>query len=100
MSTLNYGFTPTRTNCIIDRLTAILVSRFMLNLQAVDQRSRNYSSTPHNMESQTVTGSLLFERIVGSLGSSELSDSGASATVDEHQLELVGRDKDPMVGET
>ncbi|KAI0740414.1 hypothetical protein C8Q76DRAFT_192384 [Earliella scabrosa] len=81
-------------------LTAVLVSRFMLNLQAVDQRSRNYSSTPHNMESQTVTGSLLFERIVGSLSSSDLSDSGASATVDEHQLELVGRDKDPMVGET
>ena len=76
----------------------MLISRFMLNLQAVDQRSR--SSTPDDVESQTVNGSLLFERIVGSLGSSDLSDSGVSATVDEHQLELMGRDKDPMVGET
>ncbi|KAI0740427.1 hypothetical protein C8Q76DRAFT_192660 [Earliella scabrosa] len=75
-------------------LTAVLISRFMLNLQAVDQRTR--SSTPDDMESYTGTGSLLFERVVGSLGSSDLSDSGASATVDEHQLELVGRDKDPM----
>ena len=72
----------------------------MLNLQAVDQRSRIYSSTPDDMASQTGNGTLLFERVVGSLGSSDIFDSGAPATADENSLEEVGRDKDPTMGKT
>ena len=48
-----------------NRLTSILISRFLLNLQAVDQKStRMVSSTSSGV------GSIMFERVIGSLGGS------------------------------
>ena len=54
-----------------DSVTAVLVSKFLLDLQAANRNSLNL----HRQEasctetSEVVTGSLVFERVVGSLGS-------------------------------
>ena len=59
MSRLNiFGNSP-----IPPRLTSILISRFLLNLQAVDQKSTGMvSSTGSQVESA------IFQRVIGSLG--------------------------------
>ena len=58
-----------------NRLTSILISRFLLNLQAVDKRSTGMvSSTGSQVESA------IFERVIGSLGSE--IEFGADVDVD------------------
>ena len=50
--------------CVFNRLTSILVSRFLLNLQAVEQKSTGMvSSTGSQVETA------IFQRVIGSLGS-------------------------------
>ncbi|KAI0735815.1 hypothetical protein C8Q76DRAFT_713304 [Earliella scabrosa] len=65
-------------------MTAILMSRFMLDLQAVDYRSRRLHSQVGTLDetrsdfsgagSGAGAGSLVFQGVLGSLGSSVLSD--------------------------
>ena len=43
------------------------MSRFMLNLQAVDKRNRDHNSTLGEIGSQSRSDSLVFQRVVGSL---------------------------------
>ena len=58
-----------------NRLTSILISRFLLNLQAVDKTSTGMvSSTGSQVESA------IFERVIGSLGSE--IEFGADVDVD------------------
>ena len=54
------------------RLTAVLVSRFMLNLQAVDRRTRlrhTEIGTLDGLSTRIGTDTLVFNRVVGSLAS-------------------------------
>ena len=52
------------------------MSRFMLNLQAVDHRNRHHSSTFGGTESHGEgNGSLFFQRVVGSIGSRGIDDT-------------------------
>ena len=58
-----------------DRLTSILVSRFLLNLQAAEQKSSGMiSSTSSQVESA------IFQRVIGSLGGE--IEFGADVDVD------------------
>ncbi|KAI0740443.1 hypothetical protein C8Q76DRAFT_707807 [Earliella scabrosa] len=67
-------------------MTAILMSRFMLNLQAVDRRNRNHSSTLGETSRRSQRNeSLVFQRVVGSLGSRPFD--GSSSMNDEHDSE-------------
>ena len=60
---------------LCNRLTSILISRFLLNLQAADQKSTGMvSSTGSQVESA------IFERVIGSLGSE--IEFGADVDVD------------------
>ena len=60
---------------VYNRLTSILISRFLLNLQAADQKSTGMvSSTGSQVESA------IFERVIGSLGSN--IEFGADIDVD------------------
>ena len=60
---------------VYNRLTSILISRFLLNLQAADQKSTGMvSSTGSQVESA------IFERVIGSLGSE--IEFGADVDVD------------------
>ncbi|KAI0740391.1 hypothetical protein C8Q76DRAFT_689283 [Earliella scabrosa] len=79
------------------RLTAILMSRFMLNLQAVDHRNRNHNSTLGELDSQHLpaagNGSLVFQRVIGSLGSTGIDESipvspGAATTLEPERYGL------------
>ena len=45
------------------RLTSILISRFLINLQAADQKSTGMASSTGSR-----VDSVIFERVVGSLG--------------------------------
>ena len=61
------AMTPTGILCkqflLLNRLTSLLISRFLLNLQAVDQKSTGMvSSTGSQVESA------IFQRVIGSLG--------------------------------
>ena len=77
-----------------NRFTAILVSRFMLNLQAVDHRNRNHTSTLGEIVTHPGTDSLIFQRVIGSLGSSVTEESSAVSEEDAVELQTVkvGRD--------
>ncbi|RPD73047.1 hypothetical protein L226DRAFT_572502 [Lentinus tigrinus ALCF2SS1-7] len=67
-------------------ITAVLVSRFMLNLQAVNRRAINGDSQ------RTLTlqiGSVNFERVIGSLGSDVLSvTSSVDFSTDAEETEI------------
>ncbi|RDX45251.1 hypothetical protein OH76DRAFT_1420880 [Lentinus brumalis] len=69
-------------------LTAILIYRFMLNLQAVNRKALQLDA-PAGTEGATSSGSgggsLVFERVVGSLGSSVIGDWEGQADVDEDE---------------
>ena len=61
---------------MIASLTSILVSRFLLRLQVVNEGSRRGSSA---LSGDTEVGSIMFQRVVGSIGTSILeSDYGVS----------------------
>ena len=52
------------------------MTRFMLNLQAVDNRNRHHSSTFGGTESHGEgNGSLFFQRVIGSIGSRGIEDT-------------------------
>ncbi|KAI0740428.1 hypothetical protein C8Q76DRAFT_707696 [Earliella scabrosa] len=63
---------------LAEPLTAILISRFMLDLQAVDHRNRNHNSTLGTIGTQTGRGTLFFARAIGSLGASSIDYHGAA----------------------
>ena len=74
-----------------NRLTSILISRFLLNLQAVDKMSTGMvSSTGSQVESA------IFQRVIGSLGSE--IEFGADVDVDGME-EDDGRAGDSGVGD-
>ncbi|RPD57220.1 hypothetical protein L227DRAFT_578128 [Lentinus tigrinus ALCF2SS1-6] len=60
-------------------LTAILVSRFLIDLQVANRRSLNKTSGLH---SEGGVESLVFERVIGSLGSS-IDPGGSEGDVDD-----------------
>ena len=53
----------------VPRLTALLLSRFLLNLQSASLRAIG-SISPSQVSSVGLDHSLVFERVVGSLGAS------------------------------
>ncbi|RDX45271.1 hypothetical protein OH76DRAFT_1010153 [Lentinus brumalis] len=56
-------------------LTAVLITRFMLNLQAVNRKALHLGGpAAATSSSGSCGGSLVFERVVGSLGASVLDD--------------------------
>lgn len=71
-------FTPLTT---INSLTAVIVSRFLLNLQAANQRAIAHDSDPYYVGSAPDTlHTLVFERVIGSIASEGLSLWEASST--------------------
>ena len=65
-------------------LTAILVSRFLINLQAVHQQQTDSEST------QCSRATLVFERVVGSLGGSFISGDDSDSTLGDGSEESSG----------
>ncbi|KAI0745722.1 hypothetical protein C8Q76DRAFT_790063 [Earliella scabrosa] len=71
-------------------VTAILMSRFMLNSQHVDSRNRDYTSTLDEITIQNEgSNSILFQRMIGSLGSS-VTDESTTMPGDGDELEFEG----------
>ncbi|KAI0682014.1 hypothetical protein C8Q76DRAFT_325861 [Earliella scabrosa] len=89
----------------IDPVTALLMSRFMLDLQAVDQRSRALHSarthtsfadeTPHPSAGRAGNDSLVFHRVVGSIGSCLVDEQGRAHEYADGE-ERSGRDDAAM----
>ncbi|KAI0740445.1 hypothetical protein C8Q76DRAFT_790905 [Earliella scabrosa] len=69
-------------------LTTILMSRFMLDLQAVDKRNRDHSSTLGDLGSMQPVGNtwLSFQLVIGSMGSHMIGDfpTESSSIQQEH----------------
>ena len=83
--------TPRRTSLMgvpSYRLTTILMSRFMLDLQAVDKRNRDHSSTLGDLGSMQPVGNtwLSFQLVIGSMGSHMIGDfpTESSSIQQEH----------------
>ena len=51
------------------RITSILISRFLFHLQAVEKKTQG-TSTHLELPSNAATGTLIFQRVVGSVASS------------------------------
>ena len=62
------------------------MSRFMLNLQHVDSRNRDHTSTLDEITIQSEgSNSILFQRMIGSLGSS-VTDESTTMPGDDEEL--------------
>ncbi len=68
------------------RITATLISRFLLQLQSARKRTLHIDSHSRLGESTSRLGTLVFERAVGSIASS-LSPEDIDFLEDEHELE-------------
>ena len=69
----------------------------MLNLQAVDHRNRNHTSTLGEIVThRTGTDSLIFQRVIGSLGSSVTEESSAVSEEDAVELQTVKLGQDDI----
>lgn len=83
---------------VFHSLTSVLISRFLLSLQAVDSRAvclDSQMSTQGGEESR-VNSTLVFnERIIGSLGSSIVHDARTTED-DEDDVEVI-EEKEPVV---
>ena len=66
-----------------NRLTSILISRFLLNLQAVDQKSTGMVSSAGSQ-----VESVIFQRVIGSLGGDIVF--GGDVDVDEMEEDGAG----------
>ena len=75
------------------RLTSILVARFQLDLQAAYRHSTGHDTAPGSDADAPGTTSLVFERVVGSLGASsgvfmeDDDEFGQEDRENEHSLE-------------
>ena len=52
------------------RITSILISRFLFHLQAVERKTHATSTHPELSTNDATTGTLIFQRAVGSIASS------------------------------
>ena len=75
------------------------MSRFMLNLQAVNQRMVDHStSTSGEIGSQVGNGSLVFERVIGSIGSSCVDEYDPDPHTDDEETEGGSLQSEPLEG--
>ncbi|KAI0750306.1 hypothetical protein C8Q80DRAFT_1353562 [Daedaleopsis nitida] len=79
------------TDPFVASLTMILVSRFLLDLQAAERKAVGLTSSTNLYSTRSYKSSLVFERVVGSIGSvivSEEGDEDMSDTVYEDSYQL------------
>ena len=75
-------------------MTAVLISRFLLDLQAASQRSTNLDSSKTQTDATSFTGGTIsFARVVGSIGST--LDYGFEATGSSWIDHTSGEDERP-----